>query len=238
MIGLIEIKEKFEKKKISFYEVGLSVDTVKSGIQFPEIEAFCEFVHKQKIDVVFGCEYFDNPFDYIITEEMIKRDVIRFMEFDIMDIIEKDVNHHNQEVMKINFNKPSAIVIACIFNSQFCYVYIEDETLDENVLVSSKEKLKEIVEKNQSNIGKREEETKKIVEKLKIELKERIVNDEKFWLCTNKHLRYVYIRDLVKKELDNHFNPLKDCWESDAPVGVYTDAIDFVEMIWKEGRKQ
>ena len=25
-----------------------------------------------------------------------------------------------------------------------------------------------------------------------------------------------------------------DHWVSNAPVGVYTDAIDFVEMIWNE----
>ena len=235
MLDLKEIKKKIEKRKITFYEVQFSTDTLKSGIKFNDINSFIEFVDKQKIDVVFGDIYYDNPNDYIITEDMIQKNIIRYLEFDIMDIIQKDIEKHNKEVMNTDFNNPSAIVLVSIYNGQLCYVYIEDE---ENILIEAKEKLQEILDENSSNIQHRETENNKIVKKLKEELKERIVNDDKFWLCTNKHLRYVYIRDMVKNKLGKDFEPLKASWESDAPIGVYTDATDFVEMIWREKKNK
>lgn len=236
MISLNEIKDKFNKKKVDFYDVELSVDIIKSGIKFSDIESFSTFIDKQKIDVVWGCEYFDNSDDYIITKDMIQKNIIRYMDFDIMDIIIKDVEQHNQEVLKIDFNKPCAIVVAAFYNGHLCYVYIENENFDENILVEPKIILQEIVDNNANNINIRKIENQKIVENLKVELKEKIINDEKFWLCTNKHLRYIYIRDMVKNKLGDSFKELKDCWETDAQVGVYTDATDFVEMIWKEGK--
>ena len=238
MISLNEIREKFEKKKIEFYEVQLSVDTVKSGIKFQNIESFSEFVYKQKIDVIFGCQYYDDAYDYIITKDMVEKNIIRYLEFDITDIITKDIEQHNQDILKIDFDSPSAIIVAGFFKGQFCYVYIENETFDEDILVEPNKKLQEIVDKNANHIENRKKENQVIVEKLKSELKEKIVDDDKFWLCTNKHLRYVYIKDMVKNKLGDNFEPLKECWESDAPVGVYTDATDFVEMIWKEGKNK
>ena len=171
MISLNEIKEKFEKRKITFYEVQLSVDTLRSGIKFSDINSFSEFVDKQKIDVVFCDLYYDNPNDYIITEDMIQRNVLRYMEFDIMDIIIKDIEKNNQNVMKIDFNRPSAILVACIFNSKFCYVYIEDEDIDDNVLIEAKEKLQEIINNKKTYIENRKIENEKIVEELKVKLK-------------------------------------------------------------------
>lgn len=84
------------------------------------------------------------------------------------------------------------------------------------------------------NIEKQENENKKIIENLKKEVREKILKDEKFLLCTTKQLRKNYTRTLFKEKLGNHYKLLKDIWTTDAPFGIYTDAIDFVEMIWKE----
>lgn len=235
MVCLDTIKEKIENKKIAFYEVSIPLDSIKNGIQFTDIDSFMKFVNEQKINTIFTHEYFDNPYEYIITDDIIEKTIGRYFASEMKDIIINDIDKHNRCILKIDFDRPFAIVIACIYEGQYCFVYMEDDnTSIEKLLVDPTEKLQEIIEKNEKNIQKREEKKKQILEKLKIELRHIIINDEKFLLCTNKHLRKVYIKELFDKRLDKHFNPLKDYWTTDAPIGVFREAIDFIEIIWKE----
>lgn len=227
-------KIKKEIEKYNVYEVNLALEVVKNGIQFENFEKLQNFMSDQNINVVFFAKYYDNYNNYIITEETFRK-ASRYFDYNIIDIISDDINKYNKEILKIDFDKPCAVVIACIFQGQYCFVYLEDDkSFNKDKLISSEEKLYEIIEKNMKQIETKEIENEKIIEKLKKEVHDIIVKDEKFLLCTNKQLRKNYARNLFKKELGNHYNPLKELWTTDAPIGVYTDAIDFVEMIWKE----
>lgn len=234
MVLFDKIKKEIEKKKYKVYEVNLALEVVKNGIQFETFEKLQDFMSDQNINTIFFAKYYDNYNNYIITEETFRKARIYF-DYNIIDIISDDIDKYNKEILKIDFDKPCAIVITCIFQGQYCFVYLEDDkSFDENKLIGAEEKLYEIIEKNKMNIDKQENENKKIIENLKEEVREKILKDEKFLLCTTKQLRKNYTRTLFKEKLGNHYKLLKDIWTTDAPVGVYTDAIDFVEMIWKE----
>ena len=227
-------KIKKEIGKYNVYEVNLALEVVRNGIQFESFEKLQNFMSDQNINTIFFAKYYDSYENYIITEETFRKSR-RYFDYNIIDIISDDIDKYNKEILKIDFNKPCAVIIACIFQGQYCFVYLEDDkSFDENKLIGAEEKLYEIIEKNMKKIESKKMENKKIIEELKKEVRDIILKDEKFLLCTNKQLRKNYRRNLFKKELGNHYKPLKDLWTSDAPVGVYTDAIDFVEMIWKE----
>lgn len=229
-----KIKKEIEKKSYKVYEVNLALEVVKNGIQFEKVEKLQDFMYDQKIDVIFFSKYYDNPYNYIITEETFKNSR-RYYDNNIIDIIADDIDKYNKDILKIDFNEPCAVIVFCIFQGQYCFVYLENDKLfNRDKLIESEEKLNEIIEKNENRINEQKTENKKIIEKLKEEVRQMILKDEKFLLCTTKQLRKNYTRTLFKDKLGNKYKLLKDLWTTDAPVGVYTDAIDFVEMIWKE----
>lgn len=236
MIHLKDIKQEIENNQINFYKVNLPVNIITDGIQFLNIDDFINFLLNQNVTAVFGCEHYDNIDDCLITESVIEKTIGSYLAEKLQDIIINDINKYNKDVLKYDLNEPSLILICCIYEGKYCFLCIENN--NQESLPDPSEKLQEIINKNRITIQKNEEQQEKILDKLKIELKKMIKNDEKFLLCTNKRLRELYIKDLLKNELDNHFEPIKRHWTSDAPRGIYQGAVDFVELIWKEIQKQ
>lgn len=235
MFGFDKTKKILDSKKYKIYKVNIGLENVRSGIQFANYERLEEFMDDNNIKTMFLAEYFDTLDNYLITEATIRNSRI-YINNSIFELIKNDIEKHNKNIMKINFDKASAAIIACLFEGKYCFVYLEnDKDFDENVLVDPQEKLVEICDNNINSIEKKSKEDKKQMEELKKDVKEFIVNDKEFLLCTNKQLRKQYTRTLFKQRLDKKkYKLLMEHWVSDAPVGVYTDAIDFVEMIWNE----
>lgn len=114
---------------------------------------------------------------------------------------------------------------------------------NKNYVGKYKEILNESLLFSKMNFHNREEKRKKIyfrkskeneLENLKYELYKKIKKDDKFKLCKNKELRINYIKDLLKSSLDDKYSLLKELWLSNAPSGVYKDAIKFIELVWKD----
>ena len=123
-------------------------------------------------------------------------------------IIEKDIDKHNRKILKVNFNEPSSIIVGTFLHSNFFYVWIENE--ESKISIDNPiEKLEEILSDNEKNIMERKETKKQLLENLKQELSIIIRNDKKFLLCTNKHLRFTYIKNMLSNQLGDKFNPLK-----------------------------
>lgn len=234
MIFFEKIKKEIEKKNYKVYEVNLALEVVEKGIQFESFEKLQDFINDQNINVIFFSKYYDNPYNHIITEETFRKSR-RYFDSNIIDIIADDIDNYNKEILKMDFDEPYAVIIACIYEGQYCFVYLENDKLfNRDKVIASEEKLYEIIKKNKNRIDEKQTENKKMIEKLKEKVREKILKDEKFLLCTTKQLRKNYTRTLFKEKLGKEYKPLKEIWTTDAPVGVYTDAIDFVEMIWKE----
>lgn len=233
-MNINEIKRKIEEKKINFFQVKLSIDVIEKGIQFPTIEEFLKFASNQKINTIFGCEYYDDINEYLITEEIIEKTIGLYHATQIQDIIIDDIENHNRNILKHNFNTPIAIIICCLYEGVYCFVYLEYSKNNKILIKDCFEKLDEIMENHKYEIQNKQEKKKEMLEQLKNELREKIKKDKKFTLCTNKLLRENYIKDLLLNKLNQHFEPLKKHWTGDTPRGIYRGAIDFIEIIWKE----
>ena len=233
-----KIKKEIEKKNHKIYEANISMEVVQKGIQFENLEKLQSFIHDQKINVIFFSKYYDNSSNYVITEKTFKN-LSRYFDYNIIDIIAEDIDDYNKKILNINFDEPCAGVISCIFQGQYCFVYLENEELfDKFELIEAEEKLCEIIEKNKLRIDEKKKENEKNIKKLKEEVREKILKDKEFLSCTTKQSRKKYAITLFKEILDDKYKLLKDIWTTDAPSGIYSDAVDFVEMIWKEAKQK
>lgn len=228
-----KIKNNLKIKNLELYQVEFSKKHMEDGVRFESIETFVDFLQKQTLTTVFYNEYFDIVDNYLITQELIEEVLGEYNANEMIGIIEKDIDKHNKKILKVNFNEPSAIIVGTFLYSNFFYVWIENE--ESKVEIDNPiKKLEEILSDNEKNIMKRKEEKKQLFENLKEELSIIIRNDRKFLICTNKHLRIMYIKNILSNQLDDKFDPLKKYWLADTPRGIYQDAIDFVEILWKE----
>lgn len=228
-----KIKKLLVNNSVKVYQVEFSEEQIEDGVRFESIEGFLDFVKSQNINVVFYNEYFDDNGNYLITEELIEETLGKYNTNELIEIISKDVNKYNKKISKITFNEPSMMIVGFFMYSQFFYVWIKNDTSQTNIDNPAKI-LEEILSHNQKSILKKKEEKQQLIEKLKYELSVIIKNDKRFLLCTNKRLRVNYIKDLLSKGLNDDFTALKEYWLADTPQGIYQEAIDFIEFLWKE----
>lgn len=235
MENLKNILKKIEKEKVKFYKIILSPQAWINGNDLYDIDNFIDFIHSQKINVVFGSELFDDAEDYLITEELIEEKLGRYLAEEMGNIIINEIEEYNKKVNEIDFNKPSIYTIACLYEGQYFYIRVGiDRGINESFLLEADKKLEEIIANNERNIQKKKQEKRKIIIQLKEELEEIILNDEEFSKCTNKLLRKNYIKELLVKKLDSHFEPLKKIWVGETLRGIHQEPIDMVEILWRK----
>jgi len=235
---MLDIKKRIERENINFYEVNLSSEVIMNGIDILNIDSFISFIKSQNINVVFGCKLYDSAEGYLITDEIIEHELGKYYFEEFYNIIIDDIKDYNEQVYDIDFNIPFSYIIACLYEGKYVFVSISvDRGIDESFLAEPADKLKEIVLNNEENIQNKRQENNKIINQLKMELHEIIINDKNFVICTNKKLRFNYIKDLLTNKLDEHFEPLKNLWLMDSIRGIGQDPIDFVELIWREKDK-
>lgn len=230
-----DIKTKMEKEKVKFYNTRLSPEVLINGNDLLNLDNLIDFIHAQRINVVFGCEIFDDADDYLITEEVIEEELGKYSAEELKSIIANDIKEYNERVYEIDFDIPSLYIVACLYQGQYFYTKNRiNRGGDEKFLIDPNEKLQEIVVDNERKIQEKREERRNTLEELKRELKEIIIKDDKFLKCTNARLRVNYIRELLANELDEHFEPLRKFWMSETSRGIYQEAIDLIELIWRE----
>lgn len=163
MMFFEKIKKEIEKKNYKVYEVNLALEVVKNGIQFENFEKLQDFMYDQKIDVMFFCKYYDNPYNYIITEETF-RNSRTYYDYNIIDIISNDIDKYNKEILKIDFDEPCAVIVACIFEGQYCFVYLENDKLfNREELIESEKNYMKLLKKINLVLMSKKQKTKKLL---------------------------------------------------------------------------
>ncbi len=234
MYFLKDIIEKCKEKNVKFFEVGIPSETLTCGVRFYEIDKFFDFLNINKINTAFGIEIYESEEDYIITEEIIEEILGRYVSEETIDCIEKDIDEYNNKISEFDFDAPSTVIVACLFEGHFFFIDLHNKLiLDEDELEEPSYVLEQIVIRNEEKIREEKEKRDELIEKLKEDLKEYILKDKEFFLCTNQHLRYSYTQNLFSKKLGKKYDVLKKYWMS-SPGVVCSGAVDYVEMLWRQ----
>lgn len=183
-----------------------------------EISELIRFAETNKIrTILYSYNYYKED-DYLIDEEML-------LNYDnrIIKAIKEKVSDYNNRNLKLDFARPMRLDAYCLYEGCSFVILYEDDWIDEMDILDAGDKLDELVDSCNEISEKISTEVKNKKQELLSSLKEFILADARFFLCTNQKLRKAYIFDLLhdKREFEKAFSG-------------YTGAYDYIEFIWKE----
>ena len=157
---------------------------------------------------------------------------------DFVNSIIEQIQDYNDKLLSLDFDFPQYVILACSYDSHFYYTSFENNfTIDGIEICQPEERLKLILKNNEESFECAKNDKIKILEKQKNELRMYIVGDSNFYNQTNKSLRKNYIVNLFAGKTGEKFPQLKEKWYREESRSVWGDAVDFIEIIWKEIKK-
>lgn len=231
-----QLKEITIKNDINVFEVDNEIEELKKiGLSLgDDIEKLITFTNVNNIKSIFYTYSFYNEYEYLIDEED-EEAISQEYGNDILEVIKKDILNHNKIINSFDFTRPMELYVFVIYQGRYVSISIADYWEYDLDLVSSREKIYELVSNNMNLLQEKIEKEKKEFEDLRNEFKEYILNDSKFENCTNHGLRREYMRTVFDNEDTKKYRPLFT-----RSGGILHDTLDigrfldFLEMVWKE----
>lgn len=227
MIDEKELIDKMEKEKINCFCVTSPKELDRDHMIYLEnndIDEFINFVKLNNINSVFYKYYTFNPEYFYINEELAED-----IDDDVINLLKNDIEKWNRKIDKVNFDIPVELVIFCMYESHYITINYHNEFWDNQM--SAKEKLVELLEGNAKKVKDIREKMESEKEELKEKLKEYILNDDEFKICTNKNLRKNYMYKLYKRKDIEKFKNL--FWQQGGYFRGTDAAINFIELVWR-----
>lgn len=233
-MNLNDLKKQIVEAGAKIYEAHIPSDIDRDGFMLANFDDFIDFISINNIKICFLNLIYSDAEEYLITDEMIEDNVEEGSV--LFKKIQKKVKEYNDKVKKIDFSIPAQIYVVILYEGQiFYYSSLEDFVIDSDALLEPEDALENILFLFENELDEENKKHKEMIEVQKEKLINLIKNDDRFKLCTNKHLRRDYVIDLFKNRLGKEYKELKLYWTNDqVPAYVYRGAIDLVELIWNE----
>ena len=221
MINEHDLRAEITKADLNYFKTEISFeDDIPNMIHLEEneIPELIRFAKANKISSLMYCYRYYDKEAYIIHEDALLKYDAR-----IISAIEADIQQHNRQIDKLDFNKPLLLYVYSLYEGFAVSIIQEDFWLDEIDIPNNDERLDELTGKCKGLIEEIRNEKNKEKDDQKNKLRELIVSDPEFYKCTNQRLR----RSFILKLLDD-----KD--EFASAFDYYNEPIEFVELLWKE----
>ena len=105
--------------------------------------------------------------------------------------------------------------------------------MDGEELVEPENMVKIIRNLNENQRCEISKKKRDLIDRLQEELRQQILKDDKFKVCTNQDLRRRYATKLFSK-LGKRFEPLKSIMYRDNLLILSREGREFIEVIWRE----
>lgn len=198
-----------------------------STILFKELNEFVRFCKINDLKNVFYTYIYLEKEEYIISEELQEQ-----IEKYIYKLIKKEIKEHNNMVETVDFTRPIMLNTFSIFQGSVVCNLESDYWNEEINLMKAENRLEYLQEKYKDILDQKENEREEKLEELKNELKEQMLNDETFLICSNKSLRRNYAETLIKnKKMKKYLEPFLS--EYSGQVSIIALAM-FVEVVWAQ----
>lgn len=238
MITLSVLQQELASNRIKYYEIFSLGTIVAAGLYLGDLNAFIKFVKEQRIPFVLCCENYINPDEYIISDDVIAQFAYKIPK-DFIKEVNNDIQRYNNKLISLESNYPKSIVLACLYQGHYFYTSFENAfSIDGREIVSPKDVLNSILLNNQSKLEQIKRNQTDTIELQKSELRDYILSDPSFRNQTNQRFRRNYIIDILSSKLDDHFALLKERWYREELHSVWQEAIDFIEILWRESKEQ
>lgn len=233
MITFETLAKTFGEAEVKVFRVFDIGETFKKGLLMSGMSDFIEFIKSSNIQRVFIYEHFEDAEDYYITEDVLSKEA-RYENEEFLEYILPQINEYNRQISNLDFTFPSWVTAICFCdNNAFFVVCNNDRTLNGEKLKEPEENYKLICLLNEERREKIREVSQNKIEALREELREQILSDKKFQLCTNQQLRREYAHKLFKK-MHKKFEPLKKVMYRENLSILSLEGRDFIELLWRE----
>ena len=231
MVQEQELIKLIEHEGLNLFEVRQNPKINDDAIVMKEVNDLIKFCKINDIKNLFYNYIFLDKEEFIISDEAQEK-----IEKDIYKLIKKEIKEHNKRVETIDFTRPIILNISTIFENNLVCVLENDYWHEEINLLDAEDTIEYLQENYDEILEQKEAEKEEKLELLKNELKQYMLEDENFLICTNKDLRKNYAEMLMKnKKMKKYLEPFKYS-HSD---GIWVQSlVMFVEVVWAEYRNR
>lgn len=231
MVQEQELIKLIEHEGLNLFEVRQNPKINDDAIVMKEVNDLIKFCKINDIKNLFYNYIFLDKEEFIISDEAQEE-----IEKDIYKLIKKEIKEHNKRVETIDFTRPIILNISTIFENNLVCVLENDYWHEEINLLDAEDTIEYLQENYDEILEQKEAEKEEKLELLKNELKQYMLEDENFLICTNKDLRKNYAEMLMKnKKMKKYLEPFKYS-HSD---GIWVQSlVMFVEVVWAEYRNR
>ncbi len=211
---------------------GFEVETIISEyalvLSESDIDELFKFCKLNNIRNIFYSFTYNDIEDFLIDED--KQEEIEPEKY---RLIKKEIKEHNDKLKVIDFKRPIKLCIFCIYENKYIAVKLEDNWHLEEGIFEADEMIDLFLDNHWEVIIDIEAAEEEKMETLKEQLREYMLKDDKFKVCTNKGLREIYWNELYKnKEMKQYFEP----FIYDRKIA--TRALNmFVDSVWIECKR-
>lgn len=231
MLQQEELIKKIEEEGLNAFEVRQIPKISDNTIVLKEISDIVRFCKMNDIKNLFYNYIYLDKDEYII-DDGIQEDI----EKDIYKLIKKEIKEHNKRIEVIDFTRPVMLNISTIFQNSIVCILESDYWHEEINLLTAEETIEYLQENYMEILEQKEAEKEEKLELLKSELKQYMLEDENFLICTNKDLRRNYAEMLMKnKKMKKYLEPFVNQYSGQV---VITSLVMFVEVVWAEFRNR
>lgn len=231
MVQEQELIKLIEDEGLNLFEVRQNPKINDDSIVMKEVNDLIKFCKINGIKNLFFNYVFLDKEEFIISDEAQEE-----IEKDVYKLIKKEIKEHNKRVETIDFTRPVILNISTFFEKNLVCVLENDYWHEEINLLDAEDTIEYLQENYEDILEQKEIERQEKLELLKSELKEYILRDETFSICSNKSLRRNYAETLIKnRNMKKYLEPFVN--EYSGQVGI-TSLVMFVEVVWAEFRNR
>lgn len=231
MVQEEELRKKIEEEGLNVFEVYQAGKINDNTIILKDINDMIRFCKINDIKNLFYNYIFLDKEDYIIGDKL--QDDI---ENEIYKLIKEEIKEHNKKVEIIDFTRPVMLNVSTIFQDNLVSILESDYWNEEINLMNAEDTIDYLQENYEDILEQKEIERQEKLELLKSELKEYILKDETFSICSNKSLRRNYAETLIKnRNTKKYLEPFVNEYSGQVAI---TSLVMFVEVVWAEFRNR
>ena len=219
-----ELLEMFKNVGLDSYKVNTETEITKS-IQLMSIEDLIDFSCKHNIDTMFYSYTFIDEDVLTITNEITSK--LRLGEE--LSVLQDKFDEYNEGLSEVDYSKPVYLNVYCIYQGVIFFSQEDDYWFIEQGFGMPETVCLELATENLEDIMTEKEKRKQKISEDRKNLRQQILNDEEFKICTNIQSRRLYADKMFRNNSANQqlFYSKRE--------GLYDIPINsFVEDIWRE----
>lgn len=145
----------------------------------------------------------------------------------IYTIAKEEILLNNNKINKLDFTKPALLEVFCLHNGVCIMMNFEAPWMEG--LLKKEDYLEMLKKKHTDLLNVQQKKQEEYEERIKSELREFLLNNKEFQMCTNQNLRKAFFDKVIQQKENEKFKiPFTN---SNGRFSLW-DALNYVDLVW------